>query len=287
MARLFDRAAVVGVGLIGGSLALAARRAGLIGHITGVGRGRANLQLAEERGLVDATTDDLTSIGAVDLVVLAVPVRSTEAVARALAPHLRPGTLVTDVGSVKESVVTAVEAALRPDCPFVGGHPIAGSDRSGAASASADLFRGARCVLTPTARTARAALEAVETLWRAVGADVIRMDPVAHDRALAWTSHLVHALAYTLARSIDAAGSDLFAFAGPSLREVTRVAASAPELWRDIFLANAAPVDDVIKVFTRHLEELRRAVATGGEDEVLRLLEEAHAARARLEGRRA
>jgi prephenate dehydrogenase len=260
-ALLFERAAIAGVGLIGGSLALAARSAGLIGEVVGIGRSEANLATARRRGLVDRTTRDPAAIGPVDLVVLAVPVRSTAAVAGALLPHLRPGTVVTDVGSVKGEVVDAMEALLPADRPFVGAHPIAGSERAGAAAAQPDLFVGARCVLTPTPRTDAAALARVRALWEGVGARVEEMSPAAHDRALAWTSHVVHALAYALVRAIDAADPGAFAFGGPSLRDATRVAASPAELWRDIFLANAEAVCGAIGALSGELERLRAAIA--------------------------
>jgi prephenate dehydrogenase len=282
--RLFERVAIVGVGLIGGSLALAARRAGLIGQVVGVGRGEANLRLAIERGMIDRAELTPAAIGPVDLVVVAAPVGTTAALFAELAPHLAPGTVVSDVGSVKETIVAAAEAALPAGCPFVGAHPIAGSEESGAAAADADLFRGARCVLTPTQRTLAEAEAQIEALWRGVGAEVVKMAPAEHDRALAWTSHLVHALAYTLAHAIEATDPGLFAFAGPSLRDATRVAASRPELWSEIFLANAGAVIASIETFSADLEHLRRAVAERDEAEILRLLRVAAAARARLGG---
>ena len=283
MASLFERVAVVGVGLIGGSLALAARRAGLIGDVTGVGRSEANLATARARGIIDRAARDVAAIGPVDLVVLAVPVETTASVARALVPHLASGTVVTDVGSVKGSIVEALEALLPPSCPFVGTHPIAGSERSGAGAAEADLFRGACCVITPTARTDARALDRVEALWRGVGARVRRMAPADHDRALAWTSHLVHALAYTLVAAIDAEDPNRFALAGPSLREATRVAGSLPELWRDIFLANRTAVSEAIATFSTQLERLRAAIAAGDGDAIARRLEAGRAGRRRLE----
>jgi prephenate dehydrogenase len=281
---LFERAAIVGVGLIGGSLALAARAAGLIGEVVGVGRGEANLATARQRGLVDRTTRDVAAIGRVDLVVLAVPVRSTAAVGAALLPHLAPGTVVSDVGSVKGEVVDAMEALLPTDRPFVGAHPIAGNERAGAAAAQADLFAGARCVLTPTPRTDRTALGRVRALWEGVGARVEEMTPAAHDRALAWTSHVVHALAYALVRAIDAADPALFALAGPSLRDATRVAASPAELWRDIFLANAAAVGGAIAEVGAELERLRAAIASGDAAALQALLDAAVGAKRRSGG---
>jgi prephenate dehydrogenase len=275
--------AIVGVGLIGGSLSLAAKRTGLFGQVTGVGRGAANLAVARERGIADRTTHEFVEIGPADLVVLAVPVNSVAPVAGALAPHLRPGTVVIDVASVKGPVVEAVEPLMPAGSAFVGTHPIAGSERSGAEAARADLFRGARCVVTPTPKTDRSALQRVETLWRGVGADVEHMTPARHDQALAWTSHLVHAVAYTLISTIAERDPGLFAFAGPGLRDATRVAGSAPTLWRDILLANADPVSDVMREFGVALEELREAIAARDEEQLVRRLEAGRAARSRLE----
>ena len=282
----FERAAIAGVGLIGGSLALAARAAGLIGEVIGLGRSQANLDTAVRRGIVDRVARDGAELGRVDLLVLAVPVRSTASTAAALLPHLAPGTVLTDVGSVKGEVVDAMHALLPSDRPFVGGHPIAGGERAGAAAADAQLFRGARCILTPTARTDRAALARVRALWEGVGAHVEEMSPAAHDRALAWTSHAVHALAYALVRAIDAADPALLTRGGPSLREATRIAASPAELWRDIFLANAAPVNDAIAGVIRELERVRAAVTAGDAAALEALLAAAVAAKRRGEGER-
>jgi len=283
---LFERAAIVGVGLIGGSLGGAAKRAGLIGEIVGVGRGAANLAEARRRGFVDRTTSDLAAIGAVDLVVLAVPVLSTAAVARELRPHLRPGAVVSDAGSVKGAIVAALEEICLPECPVVGAHPIAGSEQSGAAAGRADLFVDSVCVLTPTPRTDAAALERVAALWRGVGARVERMDPAAHDRALAYTSHLVHAIAFALAKTVGDAGDEVVGLAGPSLRDATRVAASRGELWRDIFDANRAALLAAVDTFTARLLDLRAAVARGDDAALLALLDTARRARERLEGGR-
>jgi prephenate dehydrogenase len=282
---LFERAAIVGVGLIGGSLALAARAAGLLGETVGLGRSEANLATALQRRIVDRTTRDPAAIGRVDLVVLAVPVRSTASTAAALLPHLAPGTVVTDVGSVKREVVEAMEALLPRDRPFVGAHPIAGSEQAGAAAATADLFRGARCVLTPTARTDPQALERVRALWRGVGARVEEMSPQAHDGALAWTSHVEHALAYALVRAIAGADPSLLALEGPSLRDATRVAASPAELWRDIFLANAEAVSGAIAAVAAELEGLRAAIARGDAAALHDLLDAAVTAKRRSEKR--
>jgi prephenate dehydrogenase len=286
VAILFERVAIVGVGLIGGSLALAARAAGLVGHVTGVGRGVANLATARQRGIADRTIHRVEDIGPVDLVVLATPVRTIPTVAGQLAPRLRPGTVVTDVGSVKGSIVDELEKILPAGCPFVGAHPIAGSERSGAEVAEAELFRGAPCVLTPTATTDAAAVQRIESLWQGVGARVLRMSPAEHDRALAWTSHLVHALAYCLAQAVDASGPAALSCAGPSLRETTRVAASTPGLWSDIFLANAPALVEVMETFLADLDRLKQSICSGDEEAIARLLEAGRRARERLEAQR-
>jgi prephenate dehydrogenase len=259
----FERAAIVGVGLIGGSLALAAKQAGLIGEAIGVGRSEANLEVARARGVVDRTVRDLAALGAVDLVVLAVPVRSTADMVARLLPHLPAGAVLTDVGSVKGEVVDAVEALLPAERSFVGAHPIAGSEQAGAQAARADLFQDARCILTPTPRTDRPALRRVRELWEGVGARVDEMSPAAHDQALAWVSHLPHVVAYALVRALAAVDPKLAALAGGSWRDTTRVAASSPELWRDIFLANAAALGAATQAFGAEVERLRAVVASG------------------------
>lgn len=280
----FERAAIVGVGLIGGSLALAARAAGLIGEVVGLGRSAANLDVALARGIIDRAVRDPAALGPVDLVVLAVPVRSSGRMVQALLPHLRPGTVVTDVGSVKGEVVAQCEAALPADRPFVGGHPIAGSERAGAGAADPALFRGATCILTPTARTDAAALAAVHGLWEGVGARVSQMTPAAHDRALAWVSHLPHVVAYALVGALAGADGGLAALAGGSWRDATRVAASPAELWRDIFLANADAVLAATDAFSAEVARLRAALAAGDEAALLAILERAVAARGAGQG---
>jgi prephenate dehydrogenase len=282
---LFERVAVIGVGLIGGSLALAGRRAGLIGEVIGVGRSAANLEDARDRGIADRTTSDLAEIGPVDLAVIAVPVRTSAAIARDLAPHLRPGTVVTDVGSVKQWVIDAAAAALPATCPFVGAHPIAGSEQTGARAARVDLFEDSVCVVTPVPETPPAARDAVVELWQGVGARVREMTPAEHDRALAWTSHLGHVLSYSLARAVGAAdGGDILALAGPSLRELTRLAGGSAPMWRDIFLTNDRAVLAAADAFAAALAELRAAIESGDEATVDALLDLGLATRRRLEG---
>ena len=282
---LFERVAVVGVGLIGGSLALAARQAAIFGEVTGVGRTQSNLDVARERGIIERSATDVSDIGPVDLVVLAVPVRSTGAVAQSLVPYLRPGTVLTDVGSVKGSVITEVESVLPRECPFVGAHPIAGSEQTGAAAARVDLFRDALCVVTPgaSATAASAAREAVIEMWRAVGARVRVMSGIEHDRALAWTSHLGHAMSYALARAIGESREDLLPFAGPSLRDWTRLAGGSSAMWRDIFFANRDAVVSAVDEYTALLSDLRRVIVSDDEAALDAWLERGRATRRAIE----
>ncbi len=283
---LFERAAVIGVGLIGGSLAAASRRIGSIAEVVGVGRTQANLDTALENDLVDRVTTNISEIGDVDLVVLAVPVRSTGNVVESLAPHLREGTVVTDVGSVKESVVIEASAALPPGCHFVGAHPIAGSEQTGAAAARADLFRGQLCVVTPSSSVPSKITESVAELWRLTGARVVQMPPAEHDRALAWTSHVVHVVAYALAASLDEGGDGVLDFAGPGLVDATRMAGGSVPMWRDIFIANRSAVLASLDGFSGVLAELRAAIDAGDDDRVDALLQRGLDIRRKLERKR-
>ena len=280
MPRLFERVTIAGVGLIGGSLALAARRAGLIGQVTGLGRSAANLQTAQRLGIVDRYTHDpLDAARDADLLLLAAPVRSMAALTRACAPALRAGAVVSDVGSVKAAVIRDVEAVLPPGIAFVGAHPIAGTEASGAAAARADLFQGSRCIITPGRRSTPAAVTKLRALWEGVGMQVSDMDAERHDETLAWVSHLPHALAFSAVNAVLAADGALAEFAGPSFRDLTRVAASSVEMWRDIFVANADQIDAALARFVATLGELRTAIARRDETALSTLLERAHAAR--------
>lgn len=282
MPRLFERVTIAGVGLIGGSLALAARAAGVIGQVVGFGRSAANLQTAQQRGIIDRYTHDaIAAARDADLLVLAVPVQSVAAVAAACAPALRPGAVVTDVGSVKECIVRDVERVLPAGVSFVGAHPIAGTEDSGAAAADAELFQGSRCILTPGARATPPAVAALRGLWEAVGARVDEMDAARHDQILAWVSHLPHALAFSAVNALLDRDGTLQEFAGPSFRDLTRVAASAVDTWCDIFLANAPQVDAALAAFAVTLADLRTAIAAGDDARLRSILSRAHTARRR------
>lgn len=276
------RLAIVGVGLVGGSLGMAVRRRRLAREVLGCGRSARNLDVAMARGLVDRATVDLAeAVEGADVVVLAVPVGSCGRLAAAIAPHARPDAVLTDVASVKAPVVAALEAAWPAAGRVVGAHPIAGSDRTGAGAADAALFDGRRCIVTPTAATDPAALARVEALWTGVGARVERMDARRHDEILAWVSHAPHAVAYALAEAVGRAeaGGALLAYAGSGFDDTTRIARSSPELWRDVLLANRAAVGAALAGFRAVLDELERALGAADASAIERLLA---AARARL-----
>jgi prephenate dehydrogenase len=278
--RLFERVTIAGVGLIGGSLALAARRAGLIGTVVGLGRSDANLRTAQQRGIIDRYSHDpLDAARDADLLLLAVPVRTMAAVAHACAPGLRAGTVVSDVGSVKATVVREVEAVLPAGLAFVGAHPIAGTEESGSAAARDDLFRGHRCIITPSCSSDAEGLAKMRALWEGVGMQVSEMDPARHDEILACVSHLPHAIAFSAVNALLDLDGAIAAYAGPSHRDLTRVAASSVEMWRDIFVANADQVAVAITRFIAALEQLRSAIILGDEARLTALLERAQGGR--------
>lgn len=261
------RLGIVGVGLLGGSLGLVARRDRLAEEVVGLGRTQKNLDVALERGCIDRAGTSPNVLAGADLVVLATPIGMLPRSASAVAAHLAPGAIVTDVGSSKAGVVEACTKALGARARFVGSHPIAGMETSGAGAAREDLFAGARCVVTPVAATDADALEQVRALWIALGMHVDETSPDEHDRVLALTSHLPHVAAWALARTVaDARGSgpDPIQFSGPSLRDMTRIAGASTEMWRDILLANADSVLAQVDSFRAHVDDL--AVAVGKRD---------------------
>jgi len=262
--RLADRMTIAGVGLIGGSLAAAAREAGLVGEILGFGRTAANLEVARTRGLIDRIVTDDAAAAASDVIVLAAPVRTCGTLAGRFAPHAKATAIVTDVGSVKGAVVDALEATWRDPARVVGAHPIAGSEESGAGAAKADLFRGRLCVLTPTPRTGTDPLRTIRALWEGVGARVEEMTPAAHDAILARVSHLPHVLAYALVRAVadgQADGRRLLDYAGSGFLDATRIAASPAEVWRDIALANRGAIEEALGELRVALDDLARLIA--------------------------
>jgi len=261
----WQKVTVIGVGLLGGSLGMALRRRGLARQGVGfVRREAARGECRKARAVDDATTDLVEAVSDADLVVLCTPLAQMEPLARAMRGALKPGAVVTDVGSVKGPVVRRLESLLkRAGAEFVGSHPMAGNERTGVGAAHADLFEGAVAVVTPTARTSARALREVRRLWTGVGARVLEMGADEHDRLVSRSSHLPHVVASALAALVLAPGrnprqKDLCA---TGFRDTTRVASGSPEMWRDIALANRRHLDRALDELMRELGKVRKWLA--------------------------
>ncbi len=274
MSVLFHRLLIVGVGLIGGSLGLAAKARGLAEQVVGFGRTEANLKIALDRGLIDAYTfDPAEAAQRTDCVLLAVPVQATGPAIQPFLPYLSPGCIVTDAGSVKAPVVATLASLVPDSLPCVAAHPIAGTENAGAGAAFASLFEGRLCVLTPTDKTNATALARVRALWEGVGMRVEEMDPEVHDRILAQVSHLPHLIAFSVMNGLlqtspsstppQSGQVDPLAYAGSAFADLTRVAASPVEMWRDICLENRDALLAAISSFEAALTQMKVAVAEG------------------------
>jgi len=262
-----DKLAVVGVGLIGGSLSLALKDAGAVGHVVGVGRGLPNLEAALRLGVVDSYTQDLAAgVAGADVVFLATPVQTLGAVAEQAMPHLKAGAIITDGGSVKQAVIDAIEPHLRDDVHFVPGHPIAGTENSGAEAAFATLYCDRRCILTPTGNTDAEALDRMQRMWQLVGSQVVIMDVEKHDRVLAAISHLPHMVAYALVNAVgsyDRYNENILEYSAGGFRDFTRIASSDPTMWRDIAMTNRDALIEMMEQFETFFAELKEDVAIG------------------------
>ena len=263
--------AVIGVGLIGGSFALALKKAKAVSHVVGVGRSAANLKLAQERGIIDSIAKDP---GDADVVLVAAPVGQYPAIFKSLQGSKA---IITDAGSTKRDVVALGRNLSR----FVPGHPIAGAEKSGAAAASADLFRDRRVVLTPLRETDDAAVAKVEALWKACGARVSRMTAEEHDEVLAAVSHLPHLLAFGLVHEVAKRknSEQLFSFAAGGFRDFTRIASSHPEMWRDICLANRDLLLSELKKYQGKVSAIEKLLQAGDGAALEKLFAEARQAR--------
>jgi len=285
-APALGKVVVVGVGLIGGSFARALKAAGAVATVVGVGRGASNLSLARQLGIADRTwtrdqrwTDELVDA---DLVLLATPVGQIPALFAAIAPALGPATVVTDAGSTKQDVIAAARRYLGAALfRFVPGHPIAGTERSGAAAASAALFRGRSVILTPLAETSADAQQRVADAWTACGGVVGRLEPTRHDEIFAAVSHLPHALAFALVAQLAARAdaADYFRYAATGFRDFTRLASSDPEMWRDVCLGNATALRCELSAYRAELDRLDALLVSADGDGLVALFERARAAR--------
>lgn len=281
----YGRVAVVGVGLIGGSFALALKRAGACDEVVGVGRDPANLRVALERGVIDRSEPDpAQAVKGADLVLIATPVAQIARMFARIAASIEPQTLVMDAGSTKQDVVAAARAHLGQRlAQFVPAHPIAGAEHSGAAAAQADLFEGRRVVLAPLGENQRDLVRRAEEVWTACGARVFRMSAEEHDAVFAAVSHLPHVLAYALVHELSERGNagQLFGYAAGGFRDFTRIASSHPEMWRDICAANRVALLAEIDRYGDKLGELRALIERGDVAGVERIFSDARAARDR------
>ncbi len=265
----FQTIGIVGCGLIGCSIAAGLKTRGFSGQIIGCGRAGANVDTAVAHKFIDRAEADLSRAAqACDLMIVCTPVDRIVADVRTAAQSARVGTLITDVGSVKQAICESAEN-LTGGVIFIGSHPIAGSEKQGCAHADADLFEGHVCVLTPHSRTARAHIDRLNAFWQALGMLVVEMSPEAHDRALAQTSHVPHAVAAALAASLEPANRTLTA---GGFQDTTRIAGGDPALWSAILLANADEVAAGLRAVSGHLQELREAIEKRDKERLERLL---------------
>ncbi|SPA00060.1 PREPHENATE/Arogenate DEHYDROGENASE [Cupriavidus taiwanensis] len=270
----FSRVVIVGVGLIGGSLALALKRAGVVGTVVGVGRSAASLQKALDLGVIDEAATLAEAARGASVIVLCAPVAQNFALLHALEPHLQPGTIVTDAGSTKSDVIVAAKTALGDKAAqFVPAHPIAGRELNGVEAALPDLYDGKKAVLCPLQENARADVAAVRAMWESAGAHCHVMSAVRHDAVFAAVSHLPHVLSYALVAQVANAEDAALKldFAGGGFRDFTRIAASSPEMWRDICVANREALLRELNTYQSVLAHLKTLIEKGDGDALERI----------------
>lgn len=261
--KKFGKVAIVGLGLIGGSLAGALKKSGKVADVTGIDIDRGSIDYALRKKIIDhGYTNIGEGVSGAEVIVIATNVGDIVKTAESIIPLACKGAVITDVGSVKGRIVSKLGKLTPGHLRFVGGHPIAGTENSGVKASQPGLFRGKRFIITPTSKTDPGAVKMVSDLWRAAGAEIYEMDPRAHDRVFGFVSHLPHIVAYSLVDSILSAGDSksLFDFAGGGLRDYTRVAASSPEMWTDIFTANRVSALKAIRKFRKSLDKIETAI---------------------------
>ena len=286
MSVIYDRVALIGLGLIASSMFWAMKRAGVADEVTGYAKSQETRETARRIGLCDRVCDTAQqAVEGADLVVLCVPVGVMGAVAAEIAPALKPGCTVTDVGSVKRDVIANVSPHLPEGVHFVPGHPLAGTEHSGPESGFAELFENRWCLLVPPEGTDREAVARLRRLWEALGSNVDEMEAEHHDLVLAVTSHAPHLIAYTMVGVADDLGrvtdSEVIQYSAAGFRDFTRIASSNPVMWRDICIANRAALSDVMERYIAEMGELAQALRRGDGDHLLEIFARAKTARDR------
>ena len=281
---MFEQLGLIGCGLMGGSFALALKRAGLVKRVVGYSKSPSTTERSRQMGVIDVEAPSaLLAVSGADIVLLAVPVSATEATFKAIRHLIAPTTLVMDVGSTKRDVVDAARRVLRDQVGcFVPAHPITGREVSGVEHADAVLYTGKQVILTPIERTLTAQLQKATQVWTALGCDVVQMSPQAHDAAYAAVSHLPHLIAFALMNGISgqSQGKNFLALAGPGFRDFSRIAASDPKMWRDILVANREELLEQSKIFHQSLDALEKLIASGDGDALEQQIEQASETRA-------
>ena len=281
---MFEQLGLIGCGLMGGSFALALKRAGLVKRVVGYSKSPSTTERARQMGVIDVEAPSaLLAVSGADIVLLAVPVSATEATFKAIRHLVNPTTLIMDVGSTKRDVVDAARRVLRDHVGcFVPAHPITGKEVSGVEHADADLYTGKQVILTPIERTFTVQLQKAVDVWTALGCNVVKMSPQSHDAAYAAVSHLPHLIAFALISSItgQAQGKDYLSLAGPGFRDFTRIAASDPKMWRDILIANKEELLEQSKIFQDTLHSLEKLIAGADGDALEYQIDQASTTRA-------
>ena len=281
---MFNRVALIGMGLIGSSISHAVRRGELAKEIVGSARTKSTVDTALKLGLISKGYDSAAeAVAGADLVILSVPVGACGPITAEIAPHLAPGAILTDVGSVKSQVVRDMAPHVPPGVHFVPGHPIAGTEQSGPEAGFAELFDGRWTILTPPADADAAAVAKLKAFWEGLGAKVETMDPAHHDMVLAITSHLPHLIAYNIVNTAEhlerVTDKEVIKFSAGGFRDFTRIAASDPTMWRDIFLGNRDGVMEMLRRFSEDLDELKRAIEAGDGETLFRRFTDARTVR--------
>ncbi len=253
----FNSVLIIGVGLIGGSLALALKKKNIAKTIIGLGRNKERLIEAQRLSIIDEYTLSPKEVEKTDLVILATPLGIFEKITKEISPFLRPGCILMDVGSVKQWVVKTLEKIIPSGVYFIGTHPIAGSDKTGFEHAKGTLFKGAKVIITPTDKTHKEALDKITKMWENLGAIVEYMSPEKHDSLYALMSHLPHLISFCLVNTVDKVDKNSIKYAGSGFKDTTRIAKSSPEIWKDIFLLNRDNIINVLHVFLDSISEIK------------------------------